>query len=120
MPGNPEPQSGPTTPDTVELVREHVVPVLTERGVLPSSARVEVRRAEAGEPTPAPRAGTATVRTTEARRTPSAYGADASGAPAVHLHIARIEVLPAAPPSLPTRSRVDLDAYLARRDKENR
>ncbi|MGW0950050.1 hypothetical protein ACWD4O_47070 [Streptomyces sp. NPDC002623] len=118
-PGNPEPQSEHTAPDTVELVREHVVPALTERGVLPSSVRVEVRRAEAGEPAPAPRAGTATVRTAAARRTHSVHSADASGSPAVHLHIARIEVLPAAPPSPPTGSRVDLDAYLARRDKEN-
>ncbi len=117
---------GPQTPDTVELVRDHVVPVLTGRGVLPPSAPVEVRTAEAGEPAPAPRAGTATVRTTAARRTPSAYD-DASGTPAVHLHIARIEVLPPAPPPAPAAPapvrpapRVDLDAYLARRDKENR
>jgi hypothetical protein len=112
----------------VELVRDHVVPVLTERGALPPSAPVEVRAAKAGEPAPTPRAGTATVRTSAARRTPSAYSdTDASGAPAVHLHIARIEVLPPAPPLAPAApapvrpaSRVDLDAYLARRDKENR
>ncbi|MFF0086784.1 hypothetical protein ACFYR1_44990 [Streptomyces canus] len=112
----------------MELVRDHVVPVLTGRGALRPSAPVEVRTAEAGEPAPAPRAGTATVRTTAARRTPSAYNdADASGTPAVHLHIARIEVLPLAPPPAPAAPapvrpapRVDLDAYLARREKENR
>lgn len=94
--------------------------------MLRPSAPVDVRTAEAGEPTPAPPAGTATVRTTAARRAPSAYSADASGVPAVHLHIARIEVLPpgpapapAAPPSVRPGPRVDLDAYLARRDKEN-
>ena len=103
-----------------------MVPVLTERGVLPPSAPVEVSAAEAGEPAPAPRTGAAAVRATAARRTPSAYSdADASGTPAVHLHIARIEVLPPAPPPAPAApvrpaSRVDLDAYLARRDKENR
>ncbi|MGW1245209.1 hypothetical protein [Streptomyces bobili] len=126
-----EPWSGPTAPDVLELVREHVVPVLAERGVLRPSARVEVRPTGAGKPPQPPPTGAATVLTTPVRRTPNRpSGTVASGNPVVHLHIARIDVFPpapapahtppAVPPSHRTGARVDLDAYLARRDKENR
>ncbi len=127
--GGPERRSGPTAPDAVELVREHVVPMLAERGLLRSSAEVEVRPAETGKPRQVTPTGTTDVLTTPARRTPHPFKAVSSAAPVVHLHIARIDVHPpapapaqpsAVPPAHRTRERVDLDAYLARRDKENR
>ncbi|MEW2051954.1 hypothetical protein AB0916_41850, partial [Streptomyces sp. NPDC005476] len=122
--GGTEPRRALTAFDAVELVREHVVPAL-RGGVLPSSLPVEVRQADGEVAPPAPPTGAATVLTSPARGTPSGSETGASGAAVVHLNISRIEVLPPAPAPAPpartpTGSRVDLDAYLARRDKEHR
>ncbi|MER6197696.1 hypothetical protein ABT234_10025 [Streptomyces sp. NPDC001586] len=108
----------------MDLVRDHVVPMLADRGVVPSSDHIQVRASDDRGPTSASSRNRATVTVGEAHTTLSAIGdGPEDSAPAVHVHIERIEVVrhEAAPPNTPTRRplpRVDLDAYLTRRRED--
>ena len=126
-----------TAPDPVAVVRDRVVPVLVEAGVLGADEEVEV--VDAAAPKPASEVTTAASRPGVQLRVDTANRAGpdrrdhtnpepwkAPGSvPDVHVHIGRIEVIraPAPPPpspALPARVRrttpaVDHADYLARR-----
>jgi|UPI0004BF8DDD hypothetical protein len=108
----------------MDLVRDHVVPTLADRGVVPSSDHTQVRASDDPGPAATPSRNRATVTVGESHTTLSGTGDGPEDvAPAVHVHIERIEVVrhEPAPPSTPTRRplpRVDLDAYLTRRRED--
>lgn len=108
----------------MDLVRDHVVPRLADRGVVPSSDHTQVRASDERGPTAAPSRNRATVTVGEAHTMFSGTGDGPEDvAPTVHVHIERIEVVrhEPAPPNTPTRRplpRVDLDAYLTRRRED--
>ena len=122
-PDRPRP-SATVVPDPLVLVRDRVVPVLVDAGVLGATEDIEV--VDAAEPEPAVpqarrdvRLRVDTPRPTHRRRA----GPDSreGRVPDIHVHIGRIEVSrPAAPPPPPAPVRrvppaVDHAAYLARR-----
>lgn len=118
------PASGPAgaLPDALELVRDHVVPALADRGVVPSRDRTQVRASDVGRPTPVLSRNRAIVTVGETRTTLSDSGdGPPAAAPTVHVHIDRIDVVRHTPPPAPTHRplpRVDIDAYLTRRRED--
>jgi hypothetical protein len=122
QPSQPAPPPAPpgraqplAPPDPAVLIRDHVVPVLIDRGLIAPAEPVVVgpRRANDG----APRRGVRVV--PGATRVRTGEGGRAAGSGEVHVHIERVEVQRPAPrPPAPTARRTpgaDLDAYLARR-----
>ncbi|MFI7649204.1 hypothetical protein ACIBTZ_24455 [Micromonospora sp. NPDC049460] len=136
-----------TVPDLLDLVRDHVVPALRERGVVAAGERVDVRAAHQPGTSPPP-PGRVQVVTDHRRVTPvapalppdagagataaggapdgaeshrQAYGDGRAARRDVHVHIDRVEVIrsaPAVPPTPPATPRADLDRYLARRRED--
>jgi len=107
----------PPAVDVVTLLREHVVPVLVERGVVSRRERPVVAAARPSAP---PRPGTVSVAPVAPAQVEPA--APEAGPPQVNVTIGRVEVTrapsprpPTAPAAPPRPSTVDHDAYLARR-----
>ena len=112
-------------PDPIVIVRDRVVPVLVQAGVVDAAEEVEVVHAAPGAP-----GGVSAGRGVQLRvdppqpRHPRHDGSPPGRPPDVHVHIGRIEVIrapappPAPPPAAPARRSapaVDHAAYLARR-----
>ena len=124
----PEPAATPqvAVPDTEVLVREHIVPVLVEREVVPGDA--EARFAAPDRPHSRPARGQVVISTSRPEAMAGSTrmdGASEPPTPQVHVHIDRVEVVrpaaerPARPaPARPARPQVDHVAYLARRRGE--
>ncbi|MFD7324213.1 hypothetical protein ACFV9D_24465 [Streptomyces sp. NPDC059875] len=140
--------SAPPVPDLLELVREHVVPALVERGLIAPGARPAVRRAdeEPSGPDVSPDRPTVVAGRLRISSVPESDPAWPQPGPGdVHVHIDRIEVHPSHPPApspppqpppsapppapppaagpaaaRPAAPHVDLDAYLAARRGERR
>ncbi len=121
----PIPQAGVSRPpgrraeliDLAALLREQVFSALTERGSVPVGVTPVVATASTPR---APRAGTASVRAEGVRIDQPLDDAPSSGD--VHVHIGRVSVTQAPPPTAPrvprsetVRRSVDHQAYLARR-----
>jgi hypothetical protein len=122
----PTPDRPPVpAPDPIVIVRDRVVPVLVQAGVLDAAEEVEVVNAAAGAP-----AGVGADRGVQLRvdppqpRHPRRDTSPPGRPPDVHVHIGRIEVVraPAPPPSPPPAASAhrgapaaDHAAYLARR-----
>ena len=113
-----EPQAPPPPEvDVVTVLREHVVPMLVERGVVSRRERPVVAAARPSAP---PRPGTVSVAPAAPAQVEPA--APEAGPPQVNVTIGRVEVTrapsprpPTAPAAAPRPSTVDHDAYLARR-----
>jgi hypothetical protein len=112
-----EPQAPPPEVDVVTLLREHVVPVLVERGVVSRRERPVVAAARPSAP---PRSGTVSIAPAAPAQVEPV--APEAGPPQVNVTIGRVQVTrapsprpPAAPAAPPRPSTVDHDAYLARR-----
>lgn len=123
LPDRPRPSQA-VVPDPFVLVRDRVVPVLVDAGVLRATENIEV--VDAAEPAPAgPQERRAVRLRVDAPRPTHRHRAGPqprdNRVPDIHVHIGRIEVTrPAAPSPPPAPARrtapaVDHAAYLARR-----
>ena len=120
LPDRPRP-SPAVVPDPLVLVRERVVPVLVEAGVLGATEDVEV--IDAAEPPAGPQKRRAVRLRVDTPRPTHLHRAGPeprnNRVPDIHVHIGRIEVTrpaaPPPPPARPTAPAVDHAAYLARR-----
>jgi hypothetical protein len=109
-------------PDPIALIRTFLVQRLVDEHVLAQDERTEVRTTDdPGKPADPSSTGLVVP---PARRFRAEVAAGRAGAPEVHLHIDRIEVIrpTASRPAPPRRNAppVDHEAYLARRRAERR